>query len=411
MEAVKTRPVWWRVSGAGAYLNNADTALSWIDKWARSADGTFTTPDCVRSGSGPHVPTSGVETCSVVEEMYSLRTAYEITGSVSLFDRLEFVAFNAMPATTWPDFSGNAYYHSVNQIDAHGKTGFGGNGCCTANVHQGWPKFIMSGVQTFPDNRTIVVSGYSPHTATLKDGTTVTVDGQYPFADTATITISRPSQPQEAWALALRIPCWVDSAHVHVPGGDPLPAAPCTHFHVPGLSETTQNGSPKGSRATITVSVTFAHSIKVVSGKWDNGAVEINRGPLLFTFAIPGKVNRSSIDPNGTAMMTTSVVLDDSAPWQIALKDPSASLAFEGFTAVAGVPFDHASPPATIKGQARQVAGYRKALPPASPVQAKDFNGTLFDIKLIPLAHSHLRLTVLPVLADDGGQEGGAAAK
>ena len=33
-----------------------------------------------------------------------------------------------------------------------------------------------------------------------------------------------------------------------------------------------------------------------------------------------------------------------------------------------------------------------------SPVKAEDCNGTAFDVELVPMAHTHLRLTVLPVL-------------
>ena len=128
-----------------------------------------------------------------------------MTGDIKLFDRLEWVAFNSMPATADKDWTGNSHYHSVNQVDAHGTTGFSPfNGCCTGNVHQGtthralslscslcsranqkrttvvavsgWPKFIMSGVQTVHgEPGSIVVSGYSPQAATLKDGTIVTV--------------------------------------------------------------------------------------------------------------------------------------------------------------------------------------------------------------------------------------------
>ena len=61
-----------------------------------------------------------------------------MTGDIKLFDRLEWVAFNSMPATADKDWTGNSHYHSVNQVDAHGTTGFSPfNGCCTGNVHQG----------------------------------------------------------------------------------------------------------------------------------------------------------------------------------------------------------------------------------------------------------------------------------
>ena len=98
----------------------------------------------------------------------------------------------------------------------------------------------MSGVQTVNGDQTsIVVSGYSPQEATLKGGTVVTVAGQYPFADNVTITIAPPATAADtaaaAWSLALRIPCWVDSASVALGGANtaPLPATPCSLFHVP----------------------------------------------------------------------------------------------------------------------------------------------------------------------------------
>lgn len=85
MEAIKTGPAWYRVSGNATDANNTAAAVSWIDRYARTADGTFAAPDCIAQIA--HLPTSGVETCSVVEEMFSLRTAYEITGDITLFDR------------------------------------------------------------------------------------------------------------------------------------------------------------------------------------------------------------------------------------------------------------------------------------------------------------------------------------
>lgn len=38
--------------------------------------------------------------------------------------------------------------------------------CCTSNVHQGWPYFVLGQVHTTP-NGTIVISGYSPTTTTI----------------------------------------------------------------------------------------------------------------------------------------------------------------------------------------------------------------------------------------------------
>ena len=103
---------------------------------------------------------------------------------------------------------------------------------------------------------------------------------------------------------------------------------------------------------------------------------------------------------------STSVERIPNASFGIALENPNASaLAFSGFGALnAVVPFDRARPPATITARARMTTGnvqvnYEKnGMPPPSPVKAEDCNGTAFDVELVPMAHTHLRLTVLPVL-------------
>ena len=50
--------------------------------------------------------------------------------------------------------------------------------------------------------------------------------------------------------------------------------------------------------------------------------------------------------------------------------------------------------------RSRVPPGFRGPLPDG-PVPLSACNGSLFDAELVPLAHSHLRLTVLPVLADE----------
>ena len=127
----------------------------------------------------------------------------------------------------------------------------------------------------------------------------------------------------------------------------------------------------------------------------------------------------------------TTVVPDNSKPWQIALQNPNTTeLVFSGFSAVSAVPFDHMRPPATITAKAKVVNGepralsltprarvsgaadgdsradnqgrqsYAKGHVPDGPIPAAHTNGSLFEVELVPLAHSNgLRLTVLPVLA------------
>ena len=127
------------------------------------------------------------------------------------------------------------------------------------------------------------------------------VGGQYPFADNVTISVSKKPA-----ALALRIPCWADAAQVVVSSGAaaaaPLQATPCALFHVPSAALSAAADATTGA---ISLTINFEHSIKVLTDEWvkpsqkwqhPKGAVEIRRGPLLFTFPLPTVQNITQLN-------------------------------------------------------------------------------------------------------------------
>ena len=128
---MKIGALWWRVSGADEDRNNPQAALDWAEKYLHMSDGMYFADEEV---SGEHSASRGIatqpvtpepdpslitgtETCSVVETMYSMRVAYEITGNITFMDRLERLAFNALPAALWPDVTANVYHHCSNQLE------------------------------------------------------------------------------------------------------------------------------------------------------------------------------------------------------------------------------------------------------------------------------------------------------
>ena len=62
----------------------------------------FTGDECL-AGSNP---IQGTELCAVVEFMYSLEHLFSVFGDPAFGDRLERVAFNALPATFTPGHVG-----------------------------------------------------------------------------------------------------------------------------------------------------------------------------------------------------------------------------------------------------------------------------------------------------------------
>jgi hypothetical protein len=75
--------------------------------------------DEVFCGRAPH---RGTETCAVVESMASLEQAFAVLGTPALFDRVETLAFNAMPAALTADMWTHVYVQQANSVFA-GKTG------------------------------------------------------------------------------------------------------------------------------------------------------------------------------------------------------------------------------------------------------------------------------------------------
>lgn len=428
-EAMKIGALWWRVSGKERDRNNPYTALMWGEKYLHMSDGMyFADEEVTYQGSGPqpsgnwsggHTAGRGTETCSIVETMQSMRFSYEITGNVTFMDRLEQLAFNSLPAALWPDVTANVYHHRSNQISCGGQYGFNLFYCCTSNVHQGWPYFVLGQVQTTP-NGTVVVSGYAPTTTTLPKGAgTVNVTGTYPFADSVTITVSQPAK------LSLRVPCWSEGATVTADGGQALKAPPCAHFHV---------------AAKASVAVTFINEVRVytwhantVDGSFTNntaggakaapseGAIEVHRGALTYALRPNESVKESVIgciggQPDGRYGWNCSDLPGGAQPQFPAIKSRDVSLAATGanwsygllrssFEFVAGgadaltpIPFAvDVPPPCKITVKGRFLRNWTNAaVPPPGPLDFQE--APLETLELVPFGATNIRISVFPEL-------------
>ncbi|HZO84719.1 MAG TPA: beta-L-arabinofuranosidase domain-containing protein, partial [Verrucomicrobiae bacterium] len=145
---VKAPGVWSRQGGDFAA---ALSLLQHLDRYHGQATGMFAADEHV---AGRH-PSQGTELCAVVELMFSIENLLAIKPHVGLADRLESVAFNALPATFSDDMWTHQYDQQVNQVVCkiskeriYSNNGPESNlfgleptfGCCLANLHQGWPK-------------------------------------------------------------------------------------------------------------------------------------------------------------------------------------------------------------------------------------------------------------------------------
>src|SRR5204862_520330 len=101
-------------------------------------------------------------------------------------------------------------------------------GCCTANLHQGWPKLVSSLWMATP-NGGLVTLAYAPSRVQIKlDGADVAVDEQteYPFRGKVEFTVHTARTP--AFPFVIRVPVWAHGATLTVNGRtSDIPASGC----------------------------------------------------------------------------------------------------------------------------------------------------------------------------------------
>ena len=281
--AIKYPGLWYQQSGDERFKKAVFSGIEKYDLNHGQAGGRFSGDEHL-SGKSPN---RGTELCSVVEYMFSLEELYAILGDNKLADRLELLTFNSLPGTTTPDMWAHQYDQQSNQVLVSGTKrdwstngdysniyGFSPNfGCCLANMHQGWPKFIESMWMATNDNGLAVVTyGPSVVKARVVKGmeVTVTEETDYPFNGSVKLTIS--TNQSVRFPIELRIPGWADSVTVKYKKKTII---------VKGTSEFRINEKWKNEDQ---IFIGMPMNIRVE--KRYNNSLSVLRGPLYFSLRI-----------------------------------------------------------------------------------------------------------------------------
>jgi hypothetical protein len=394
--AVKAAGVSWRQSQDPADRDAAFKAIAALDQYHGQVTGIFSGDECFAG----KMPSQGTELCAVVEYLFSLETLLAALGDPALADRLERIAFNALPATFKPDMWAHQYVQQANQAvcklspkPIYATNGPDSNlyglepnyGCCTSNMHQGWPKFTAHLWMKSPDGGLAAVA-YAPSAATLEIGGAKVVAAlktDYPFSDTLefTITTDKPVK----FPLHLRIPAWAKQASLRVADKEAGPLKPGAFFVV--------NREWKGATAIV-----LKLPMPVHAERRFNQALSIDRGPLVYSL----RIGEDWKQLRGEAPHADWEVYP-TTPWNYALQfdeaNPDASITFTEH-AVGANPFSNEGAPVEAKVKGRLLPAWTlerdaAAPPPQSPVSSEEPEVTL---TLIPYGCAKLRITEFPVL-------------
>lgn len=403
--ALKAGPLAWRLTGRQADRQQTERMLAVLDRYHGQAHGLFSGDETL-SGRNP---VQGTELCAVVEALYSLEQAVAVTGTVALADRLERVAFNALPASLSPDVWSHQYDQQVNQVQCtvnpdhmwstNGPESnlFGlepNYGCCTANLHQGWPKLATHLWMQSADGGLAAVA-YAPCSVrhTVRDiPIRVVVETDYPFRQTIRLTVMVDAPVR--FPLHLRVPEWAEGAGLTVAGREARALRPGVFHQV-----------QREWRGTTVLELTLPAHAKWV--RRYHGAVAVERGPLVYALPLGEQWTRIHADRPHRELPHGDFEVRPGQPWNYAVevdpKHPERSVTFEE-QQVGERPFtvEGAGMRARIRGRRLPSWGMAHGWASEAPVSPVESAEAEESLTLVPYGCAKVRITEFPVLKGSG---------
>ncbi len=368
------------------YTDNAECLYNILKKYNGTPVELFTGDECLSGLS----PIQGTELCSVTEQMYSYEHLFAYTGDNKWAERLETIAFNALPATISEDMWTHQYVQQSNQISCEkfpGKSLFRTNGseahlfglepnfgCCTANFNQGWPKLALT---TFMKNGNTVINALPIPSELNDNGINIRLETDYPFKNSFKYYITA----EKDFNFKIRIPSFAESLTVN---GEKRETSDLS-FEI-----------KSGSSPEIDINFETTPHYK----NRPNNLNSVQCGSLVFSIPIQYEKKMLEYEKDGVQRKFPycDYELSPVSPWNYAYSGGNLVLESNG---ISEVPFSETKPPVTIKTKVRKIQwgledGYEKvcAKIPESTEPVSDEE----TINLYPYGCAKLRMTEIPVI-------------
>ncbi len=369
------------------YTDIAEDLVTVLSEYNGTPVGLFTGDECLSGLS----PIQGTELCAVAEQMYSYEWLFAHTGDSKWAERLELIAFNALPATISDDMWAHQYVQLSNQIACQklpAKSLFGTNGtaahlfglepnfgCCTANFNQAWPKFALS---AFMHDNDTVISAIPVPSSLKTDDFSISLNTKYPFENKLEYAVNSKKDMH----LKVRIPSFAKNLTVNK-----KKTAFCEELdfdicaNKPAYIEIEFDTAPS--------MILRPHNLRTVKC-----------GSLVFSLPIEYESRMIEYEKNGVERKYPYCDYEyiPKSEWSYAYSSPFMTLEK---CEISDVPFSSKKPPVVVKAKVKNIAwglenGYETvcAKVPESTTQL----GEEKEIELCPYGCAKLRMTELPLI-------------
>ena len=369
--------------------DEAEKLRTILDEYNGTPVGLFTGDECLSGRS----PIQGTELCAAVDMMYSYELLYAHTGDPKWAERLEVVAFNALPATISDDMWTHQYDQMSNQIACQkfpGKSLFRTNdsdahlfglephyGCCTANFSQGWPKLAYS---TFMCQGDTVINVLPIPSELKTEDVCVSLETNYPFENSFRYTVSG----KKDYTFKVRVPGFAKNLTVNEK----------TVANIGELTFAVKAGEEQ------VITITFETLPYMEKRPYDLYTVKC--GSLVFSVPIAYEKVMFEYERNGVERKFPYCDYEyiPQSDWNYAYA--GTNLALERKT-VADVPFSSQEPPVVIRAKVKKIDwgledGYETVC--AKVPQSREPVSNEQEIILYPYGCAKLRMTEIPLLSE-----------